>query len=169
MRTGGQLNNGGERIRLEGPLGATWLDFGYEDSADWPQRADGDGGTLRLLDPNGTDPQLYDHSSVWRGSTAFGGTPGAAGLDSMGVVINEVLTLIDQSPTDSIELFNASAAEINIGGWFLSDSSDNFLKFQIPADASIGPGEFIVFDESHFNPNPTSTGPNSFALSGTRG
>jgi hypothetical protein len=165
----GQLANGGERIRLEGPLGTTWLDFAYRDSDPWPQRADGVGATLELRGATMTAPEQYDNPFAWRGSQAFGGSPGTAEREPTGVVINEVLTRTDTAISDSIELFNASHVAVNIGGWFLSDSPDNFRKYQIEADTTIGPGEYLVLSERQFNPSPASPGPNHFALNGTRG
>ena len=136
----GKLDNAGERIRLAGPLGTSWLDFGYDDADDWPQRADGDGGTLLLRDPPGIDPAQLDFSASWQGSRAYGGTPGAARQDPVGVVINEVLTRTDDNSHDAIELYNASSVAVNVGGWYLSDSSNNLFKYQLPAGTIIAPG-----------------------------
>ena len=37
---------------------------------------------------------------------------------------------------------------MDVSRWYLSDSSDDLLKFQIPADiAMIPPGGFLVFDQ----------------------
>lgn len=68
--------------------------------------------------------------------------------------------------TDSIELFNASDQAIDMGGWYLSDSATELFKFQIPAETVLGAGDYVTFDESHFNRPGDSAG---FALSGSGG
>ena len=71
--------------------------------------------------------------------------------------------------SDSIELYNSTANPIAIGGWFLSDSSANFLKFEISAGTTVPAGGYVVFDESDFNANPGNLAAIDFALSGTNG
>ena len=128
------------------------------------------GGTLQLVDPANAGPETYGKYYSWRGSTEFGGSPGAEGAAAIGVVINEVLTNTDQAdPSDTIELYNATGQPIDIGGWFLSDSSNNLWKYQIPAGTTIAPGQYVVLDEKDFNPTPANQGANHFALSGSRG
>jgi hypothetical protein len=68
----GRLSNGGERITLRGPTGETILAFTYDDRGGWPDRADGMGNSLEILDPAGD----YDHPTNWRASREVGGTPG---------------------------------------------------------------------------------------------
>ena len=58
---------------------------------------------------------------------------------------------------------------VDIGGWYLSDSWTNLLKYQIPAGITLGPGQYAVFDESDFNPTPANPRPNDFALNGSSG
>ena len=68
----------------------------------------------------------------------YGGTPGRDGLLSYNdVIINEVLTHTDPPASDSIELYNTTGLPIDIGGWYLSDSSANYEKFRIPDDTII--------------------------------
>ena len=45
------------------------------------------------------------------------------------MVVNEVLTHTYPPQKDAIELFNTTDAQIDIGGWFLSDST-NYKKFR---------------------------------------
>ncbi len=60
-----------------------------------------------------------------------------------------------------MELYNPTNAAINVGGWYLSDSSTNLTKWQIPAGVSIGSGQFLVIwasDKNRVNPaNPLHT------------
>ena len=159
----GGLNNNGERLRVLSAGGDELLDFDYSDNAMWPLRADGHGGTLELIDP-ATPDDLYSKSYSWRGSTEAGGSPGMIGSGPVGVVINEVLTHTDApvTPPDSIELLNVTDASIDLSGWYLGDTLDDRLKYQIPAGTILGPGEFILFDEGEFNPTPDDPGPVSY-------
>ena len=161
----GGLSNAGESIRIVDGLGMTLLEFSYNDADAWSQRADGDGATLELLDPD-TPASLYSKHYSWQGSTEFGGTPGAMRSDPVGVVVNEVLTNTDDAGvSDAIELLNTTDAAIDISGWYLSDAGGNLLKYAIPGGTVLGAGEAIVFDESHFNPTPVMPSENDFALS----
>jgi hypothetical protein len=154
------LANTGERLTLSDGLGQVLFSVEYGDSDPWPNSADGAGTSLVLVDATKGD-KYYG----WRASTEFGGSPGTASAAPLGVVINEVLTRTDAADTfDAIELLNTTNAPINIGGWYLSDSAGNLLKFQIPAGTVLFPGQHIVFDESDFN-----TGDNGFALNSSEG
>ena len=73
-----------------------------------------------------------------------GGSPGSAGTGPVvDVVVNEVLSHTDLPFVDAIELYNTTAAPVDISGWYLSDSNGNYQKYQI-ADAdprsTRGPG-----------------------------
>jgi len=163
---GGQLSNGGEELHLADANGATILRFTYQDTAAWPGRADGSGGSLELIDHAGD----YSDGANWRNSVNYGGSPGVAGLaQGPGIVINEVLTHTDPPLYDSIELFNPTASAINIGGWYLSDSSAKPKKYRIPAGTTLAAGGYLTFNEAnHFN---TSGGVNlnDFGLDAAHG
>jgi len=63
------------------------------------------------------------------------------------VVINEILA--NSGPaSDWIELHNRTVSPIDIGGWFLSDSGSNLLKYRIPLGTIIPAQGFCVFTES---------------------
>ena len=49
---GGKLANGGERIALVDWQDTTIFDFEYDDGGAWPGRADGNGSSLELVEPN---------------------------------------------------------------------------------------------------------------------
>ena len=82
------------------------------------------------------------------------------------VVVNEVLA--NSGPaSDWIELHNRTNAPVNIGGWFLSDSGSDLLKYRIPVGTVISAGGYQVFYEST-NFGSASVDPNkitAFALS----
>ncbi len=168
---GSRLSNNGERLHLVDSSNTTIQDFSYGDSDPWPDRADGAGATLELIDSASTTPEQFGKFYHWRGSIEMGGSPGFAGQEPVGIVINEILSHTGPplNETDSIELLNITAEPIDIGGWFLSDSSDNFFKYQIPSGTLLGSGQHLVFDENHFNPTPLSPDTLDFALSGNHG
>ncbi len=165
----GALGNAGERIRLVDANGVELFDFDYGDNDPWPEWADGIGGSLVLRDPAATPADQLGKPYHWRGSTFAGGSPGAADPEPLGVVINEVLAHTDDPELDTIELYNATSAAVDISGWYLSDSSADLFKFAIPPGTTIPAGGFLIFDEHDFNPTPLTPGPKDFALSGSHG
>ena len=59
--------------------------------------------------------------------------------------------------SDWIELYNPTASSINIGGWYLTDSAENLLKYRIADNTNISAGGYLSFDESQFNtPSPVA-------------
>jgi hypothetical protein len=148
---GGQLDNGGERLTLEGPLGEPILDFAYSD--DWYPITDGHGFSLAIVDEDGALDR-WGLASSWRPDGVLQGTPGQPGSampDFPVVVINEALTHTDLPQVDAVELHNPGPGSAAIGGWYLSDSFDNPKKFRIPAEAVIPAGGYVVYDEADFN------------------
>lgn len=79
-------------------------------------------------------------------------TPGNANfLPLTNVVINELIAHTDPPLEDAVEIFNQTGDDINIGGWYLSDSQDNLFKYRIPANTIVPAGGFKVFYEYQFN------------------
>ncbi len=76
------------------------------------------------------------------------------------VVINEVLPAAAPSLSAAVELHNPSDSPINVGGWYLSDSPENFRKYRLPEGSVIAAGGFLVVFENAFK-NGTS---NSFTF-----
>ncbi len=163
----GRLNNAGERIELQDALGQTILNFRYEDG--WRDITDGDGFSLTIIDPNNADPNSWSEKDSWRASAYVGGSPGwnDSGIipNPGAVVINEVMAHSHLAP-DWIELYNNAAGAIDIGGWFLSDSDSNLMKYEIAAGTTIEAGQYLVFYEDANFGNPNDPGCNiPFALS----
>ncbi|MFT5122508.1 MAG: hypothetical protein ACI97B_001139 [Verrucomicrobiales bacterium] len=149
----GSLDNAGEELALVHSTFGDIQRFTYKDS--WYPQTDGGGFSLTIRNEN-ADPTLWNEKSGWRASDPLQGTPG---IDDPGelplpraIVINEVLTHTDASPVgDWIELLNQSGDDINIGGWFLSDSFSNLHKYRIPDNTIIPAGGYRVFDATnHF-------------------
>jgi len=162
--TGG-LSNSGERLEVTNQFGQIIVEFTYDDAGSWPGRADGTGASLEPLD---TEADLNDGDN-WRSSPEYLGSPGRASTAAVGdVVINEILSHTDIPFSDSIELHNTSAGDIDISGWFISDSNDDFFKFEIPATTILDAGEYLVFDESDFNASGNSL-PTEFSLDAAHG
>jgi hypothetical protein len=159
----GALANEGERLELSDRDGHPLVALTYDDdeAAGWPAGADGEGYSLVIVDWDG-DP---DQPGNWRASTFPNGSPGADDPQpSFGdIVINEVLAHSEPPFEDAIELYNPSDAPVEIGGWFLSDSSQDLRKFRIPSGAIIPARGYQAFYEYQFNPQPGA--PGSFALS----
>ena len=65
-----------------------------------------------------------------------------------------------------IELYNTTSESVDLSGWFLTDSSQDLRKFEIPAGTELAPGAFLLFDEGDFN-DPESATP--FALDSING
>ena len=167
----GSLANGGEQVTLSDIDGNEYLAVAYNDRDPWPEAADGIGATLQQATSAGSDSRADKHYH-WRASTEFGGSPGRAGMAALPLRINEVLSRPDArvgQTSDAIELYNRSTVPVDVGGWYLSDSADNLLKFQIPAATIVPGGGYVVFTEADFNPTPANPAPNHFALSGTNG
>ena len=171
----GKLKNEGELFMLPDGFDRMIQAFTYDNSGAWPGRADGKGSSLEVIDVNGN----YNDDSNWRASGEYGGSPGRAGAGPVNdVLINEVLAHSDYPQVDSIELHNTTGADINIGGWWLSDTSGSYRKFQVPAGTVIPAGQYVVFYEGHYVGatlayDPVTEfggpGPDDFGLSGAEG
>ena len=73
-------------------------------------------------------------------------------LCSQSLVINEIMSdnetvLRDyqEDYPDWIELYNAGASAVNLGGFYLSDNPNNIQKWQIPVGTNIAAGAHLVF------------------------
>ncbi|MBE0536974.1 MAG: lamin tail domain-containing protein [Phycisphaerae bacterium] len=172
----GALDNAGERIELVDALGRTIHNFRYNDN--WYLGTDGDGLSLTIRDPYGTDPNAWDRKGAWKASSVFGGTPGQDdnGVGRGDIVINELLAHSHAEAPDWIELRNLTEQSIDLSGMYLSDKDANsvsLMKFRIPDGTIIGPvdtpSSYVVFHEDvHFNntANPAVIQPFAFSENG---
>ena len=140
----GGLNNDGETLSLADSDGNLIKSATYSDRGAWPSRPDGDGSSLEIIDPFSSP----DTPLNWVPSVSFHGSPGAIGLpNDQPIVINEVSS---NSTNDFIELFNATADPISVGGWLLTDSKEVYRSYSIPA-ATLGGLEYLSIPSSDFN------------------
>lgn len=159
----GRLDNAGETVTIHHALGGKILEVDYKDGGKWPLTPDGLGYSLVSKNPD-ANPNPGNPGS-WRASTHPLGSPGADDPEPTipAIVINEILTHTDLPAVDAIELYNPTASEVNIGGWFLTDDGKQPTKFRIPDGMTIAAGGYVVFGESDFNSTPATT--NNFNLS----
>lgn len=153
------LSKSGETLTLVDVAGNTMASVTYSDDPPWPAAAGGAGHSLVPVNPT-SNPAPNDPAN-WRASTSLAGSPG--GDDPAPTIrINEVLSNPLSGGKDTIELYNPTGADMNIGGWYLSDSVTTWQKYQIPTNTTITAEGYLVFTEDHFNPTPGSG--TSFAL-----
>jgi hypothetical protein len=165
-----EFSNATETLSLLDATGQQVTSMTYEDSAPWPEAADGYGRTLELMDET-ADPGLPE--SWFAG--CIGGSPGAAYSPcTEKIILSEInyKSSADADAGDWIELYNAGTTSINISGWVFSDS-DNSHLYSIPAGTVLQASGYIVLysDAAKFNsrfPGVNNiTGPFTFGLSST--
>ena len=144
---GFSLDSGGDILRIYAANGTTVLDtvaFG----AQWL-------GISQGLLPDGAGTVESFPSSA---------TPGEANYVLASLVINEVLTHAVLPLEDAVEIRNPGTTTVNVGGWFLSDSQNDFKKYRVADGTTIPPGGFLVLYEAQFN-----AGPSAFSLNAAHG
>ncbi|MFV1967132.1 MAG: lamin tail domain-containing protein, partial [Pirellulaceae bacterium] len=142
---GGKLANGGERITLLDAGGATLHDFTYGVGGEWPDRAAGRGSTFEVIDTLGD----YSDPRNWRNSNAFGGSPFGEDPSSGGpIVVNEIVARLAGGGEDQLELANTTDDPIDVGQWYVSDSSDDYFKFQFPPKTTVPASGYETFTET---------------------
>lgn len=153
----GALANEGERLALEGPLGEPVWSFTYDDA--WYRTTDGLGFSLVPV----TEGVVASSPSAWRPSSVPGGSPGRADPPPPSIppiLINEALTHTDPPLVDLVELYNPTAATVDIGGWFLTDNRSEPRKYVFPSGTQVPPRGYLVVDANQFG-----SGPGGFNLS----
>lgn len=133
-------------IRLSNRQGAALLDVAYDNNPPWPAAADGAGHSLVLSFPSfgQLDPQ------AWAASDVVGGSPGKAEPTNPNlhrtILLNEFLAHSVDPDLDFVELFNYSAAAVDISGLILTDDP-NTNKFVFPAGTLIAAKGFASVNQ----------------------
>ena len=155
-----KLNNDGEHILIQGPLGEPTMDFTYNDA--WYPLTDGGGFTLVIADPN-ANPGTWGEASSWRPSDFLSGSPGTgdAGIAPLhgSVIVNEVVAN-SSTGNDAIEFRNTTGTAVGIGNFFLTDDPADLEKFVIPAGTMVPANGYLVIDTTDIG---------NFALADTGG
>ena len=140
-----KLTKSGESLLLTSANGATTLDtitFGS-------QTKDISQGRL----PDGSNAFVTFSSQT--------ATPNHPNWAPAPVYINEVLAHSASPYEDAVEIYNPTATNVDIGGWWLSDYRPVPQKLQIPAGTTVPAGGYVVFYKTDFQ-----GGSVPFALSG---
>ena len=157
----GNLDKGGETLTLLKPTNNTnefeVIDVvRYDDDPPWPITADGLGPSLQLIDPN-TDNWRVGNWAVTDNNSPLRATPGKQNstrqfLDPFPEIwINEILPNNSSINADNsnqfdpwIELFNSGDTSIDLSELYLSDDTDNLLKWRFPSGAYLAPNQFLI-------------------------
>jgi hypothetical protein len=141
----GTLSDARGLVDLRDANGRRIQSISYSSQDPWPQRANGAGSSLEIIDPFAAASQ----PTSWRASSQFGGSPGVAGLGPAdSIAVTEVLAHSRLPAVDMVELHNRSSAPVNVSNWYVSNSRDNYFKSRIPAGSIIPAGGYHVITET---------------------
>ena len=159
----GSLDDSGEAVTLQGPMGECIADFTYNDRRGWPLAADGAGHSLVPLGGAGQGSGALDYGRHWRCSTYIDGSPGRENPGAIAdVVVNEIAAHTDYPPPfysdDWVELINIAATNVALGDWYLSDDAENLRKWAVPGTNTIAGLGLKTFSEVTGFHNPTNIG-----------
>ncbi|MFM1942668.1 MAG: hypothetical protein RI897_1650 [Verrucomicrobiota bacterium] len=183
----GQLDNGGETLRLVKPgltsdLDITVSDVRYDDVLPWSSLADGQGPSLQLIDPSkgswrvgnwGVKP-VADANRVTPGVQNSTRQTLAAFPD---IWINEVMPSNQTGATDAagerepwIEIVNTGVIAVDMSAYYLTDSYTNLTKWAFPSGSSIPAGGFLlVWADGEVGEGSAAAPHTSFRLNSTNG
>ncbi len=118
------FGKGGDTITLKNASGVQVAQVIYDNAVPWPKVAEGFGRTIELKNPDATSG--FNVGTNWQGS-CMGGSPGLPPQSCNDAIIYSEInynsdTLYNHG--EYVELFNTSAATINLTGWALRDSRD---------------------------------------------
>ena len=183
---GGNLDNGGETLTLEMPVGSNaWMEINkvrYEDAGAWSTNADGTGVALQLIDFDTDNSRAGNWgavaSPVWDGRS-----PGTANSNAMTLFnfpalwINEVMPSNVSVITDNftefdpwIELYNADAVAHDLSGYRLSDDYSELDHWAFPTGTLIAAGSrLLVWADGETNQADVGFLHTDFRLNSTNG
>ncbi|MHC4744896.1 MAG: lamin tail domain-containing protein, partial [Planctomycetota bacterium] len=107
--------------------------------------------------------QRWSDKDSWRASAYIGGSPGyddSGSLPNPGdIVINEILAHSHGAEPDWIELHNTTGSEIDIGGWYLSDSQFILKKYRFADGTKINAHDYLLlYEDANFGDFSTDPG-----------
>ena len=139
----GKLDNAGEELELLLGDDVTIQAWSYDDEDGWPERADGLGSSLEVVDLSGD----WDDPSNWRASAEVHGSPGYEGTGPLEmVVINEVVAA--PGAWSAVELRNLTGDVLFAGGWILSAGAPMAGQLVLPPGTLVPPHGHLALDAS---------------------
>ena len=154
---GGNLDNGGETLTLEMPLGGSaWMEIDkvrFDDMGAWSTNADGTGASLQLIDVNADNSRAGNWEVVtapeWERRTPGSANSNATSLFTFPLLwINEVMpsntsTIVDNHGEFEpwIELYNADTVTHDLSLYWLSNDYADLERWAFPVGTIINPGE----------------------------
>ena len=144
---GGGLSSRGEQLTLIDADGRAIQQFTYKTNAHWPQRANGGGSSLEVIDPLAS----YTDPSNWRSSAEFGGSPGTAGVaGAPRVSVSEILANTAAPDVDLVELHNTGSEDVAVTNWYISDTSEDYFKAKISTETTVSARGYAVIKPQDF-------------------
>ena len=154
---GGNLDNGGETLTLEMPVGSgAWIEIDkvrFDDMGAWSTNADGTGASLQLIDLNADNSRAGNWEVItapeWERRTPGSENSNATSLFTFPLVwINEVMPSNTSTIADNhgefepwIELYNADVVTHNLSLYWLSNDYGDLERWAFPSGTMIAPGE----------------------------
>ena len=143
----GNLPNDSGTVRLRNKSDAVLLEVNYEDSFPWPVAADGSGHSLMLARPSYGE----GNPRAWSASGMVGGTPGGpeTAISDLrtNVLLNEVRAHHADLAQNFVELYNHTATNVDVGGWWLSDDPAT-NTWRIPDGTVLPARGFVSFTQA---------------------
>ena len=163
------LGDNGDEVRLFDPNDRLIAEVDYNDSAEWPLGADGEGGSLELIQASRPNSEANNWAS-----SPNGGTPGRANARAISdssyadfnIVINEIFYHPPNEEYDNnirleyIELYNRGAQPVDVRGWRFTRG----VEFSIAETTVIQPNGYLLIDKSQEAYSGIGNRRGSFAL-----
>ncbi len=147
----GNLENGGEKLRLLNQSGRLMDELSYGDDGRWPASADGSGVTLSKLNPYTANMPPEN----WTFSSLVDGTPGRENFPQPPTEHPLVINEMPPSASEEfwVELANTGLEEISLGGLVVCAGGDPTRK-HVLEEAILSSGAFLLLtgEELGFRP-----------------
>jgi hypothetical protein len=152
----GILDNGGETLTLEMPVGSNaWMEIDkvrYDDAGAWPTNADGTGASLQLVDLNADNSRAGNWGVVPTPEYASR-TPGTANSNAVTLFAFRLLWINEVMPSNVsviadnfgefepwIELYNADTGTVDLTEYRLSNDYGDLARWAFPTGTTIAAG-----------------------------